>query len=72
MGIIGKAVGAVKGFFVHWNSPGEGDYVSSKEIVCYSVGGIGVQFVAAMCYTIAMQASCLLIGSEYSGSETTR
>ena len=65
MGIIGKAVGAVKGFFVHWNSPGEGDYVSSKEIVCYSVGGIGVQFVAAMCYTIAMQASCLLIGSVY-------
>ena len=65
MGIIGKAVGAVKGFFQHWNTPAEGDYVSSKEVVAYSVGGIGVQFVAAMAYTIAMTANCILVGSIY-------
>ena len=65
MGIIGKAVGAVKGFFQHWNTPAEGDYVSSKEVVAYSVGGIGVQFVAAMAYTIAMSANCILVGSIY-------
>ena len=65
MGIIGKAVGVVKGFFQHWNTPAEGDYVSSKEVVAYSVGGIGVQFVAAMAYTIAMTANCILVGSIY-------
>ena len=65
MGIIGKAVGAVKSFFRHWNKPAEGDYVSSKEVVAYSVGGMGVQFVAAMAGTIALSANCILIGSVY-------
>lgn len=65
MGIVSKAVGVVKSFFRHWNSPAEGDYVSSKEVVAYSVGGIGVQFVAVMAYTVSMSAQCVLVGSIY-------
>ena len=47
-GFIMGILGAVKRFFVdNWKKPAEGNYVSSREVVCYSAGGIGVQFIAA-------------------------
>lgn len=42
--IFQKAGFLVKDFFAHWNTPAkEGYYLSNKEFVAYSVGGMGVQ-----------------------------
>lgn len=65
MNIINKAGEVVKDFFRHWNKPAEGNYVGNKEVVAYSVGGMGVQFVAAISSSILLQANCILIGSVY-------
>lgn len=65
MQIVDKAVGVVKDFFRHWDKPAEGNYVGNKEIIAYSVGGMGVQFVAAIAAQILLQANCLLIGTVY-------
>ena len=59
MQIVDKAVGVVKDFFRHWDKPAEGNYVGNKEIIAYSVGGMGVQFVAAIAAQILLQANCL-------------
>lgn len=55
----------VKDFFAHWNKPAKGKYVSNKETIMYSVGGMGVQFIAAMAGYVALSANCYLIGSIY-------
>lgn len=42
--IFQKAGFLVKDFFAHWNTPAkEGYYLSNKEFLAYSVGGMGVQ-----------------------------
>lgn len=65
MNIINKAGNVVKDFFRYWNKPAEGNYVGNKEIMAYSVGGMGVQFVAAISASILLQANCILIGTVY-------
>ena len=60
-----SAINLIKGFFQQWNKPGEGKYISSKELVAYSVGGMGVQFIVAIQGFITLSASCLLLGSVY-------
>ena len=68
---MNKIFGVVKDFFVHWNAPAEGKYVPSKEIVAYSVGGMGVQFIASISAMILMNANCILLGSIYGMKPTT-
>ncbi|MDE5616738.1 MAG: MFS transporter [Clostridia bacterium] len=72
---IGNAVGnilnAVKSFFAHWNRPSEGKYVPSKETVAYSVGGMGVQFLAIICGQVTLASTCLLLGSIYGMKPST-
>ncbi len=63
---FGSVLGAVKSFFTHWSTPAEGNYVPSKEIVAYSVGGMGVQFIATISSLVTMNAGCILLGSIYS------
>lgn len=65
MQIVSKVGNVVKDFFRHWNKPGEGNYVANKETIAYSLGGMGVQFIAAIAGQILLQANCLLIGSVY-------
>ncbi len=62
---MSKLVNMIKGIFLHWNKPADGRYVSNKEIAAYSVGGIGVMFVAAVVGQIALSTNCLLLGSIY-------
>ena len=65
-GLIMGVLGAVKRFFVdNWKKPAEGNYVSGREVVCYSVVCMGVQFIAAMAAVVPLNASCLLLGSLY-------
>ncbi len=47
----------------HWNTPPKGRYVPYKEILAYSVGGIGVKSVIYIVYDIALSATSLLAGS---------
>lgn len=62
---MSKIVNAVKGIFLHWNKPADGRYVSNKEIAAYSIGGMGVMFVAAVVGQIALSSGCLLLASIY-------
>lgn len=57
---IKQTVSSVK---EHWNSPPEGRYIPYKEILAYSVGGIGVKFVIYTVYYISLTATSLLAGS---------
>ena len=50
---------------MQWSKPAKGNYVSIKEMAAYSIGGIGVQFIAAVVGYIGMSAGSLLIGSVY-------
>lgn len=62
---MGKIKSLVSNFVSHWNKPAAGRYVSYKEVAAYSVGGMGVQFIAAMMGNISMTASCILVGSVF-------
>ncbi|MCC8016156.1 MAG: MFS transporter [Clostridiales bacterium] len=47
----------------NWNKAPDGKYIPYKEIVSYSVGGIGVKFLIQVCYYIALSGTSLLSGS---------
>lgn len=64
--LIQSVINLVKGFFQCWNKPAEGKYITSKELVAYSVGGMGVYFIGAINALVTLSASCLLLGSVYS------
>ena len=49
----------------HWHTPAEGKYISYKEFVSYSVGGIGVNTINALFGYVGLSANCLLLGSAY-------
>lgn len=57
--------GKIKWVTSQWSKPAKGNYVTIKEMAAYSIGGIGVQFIAAVVGYIAMSAGSLLIGSVY-------
>ena len=57
--------GKIKWVTSQWNKPAKGNYVTIKEMAAYSLGGIGVQFIAAVVGYIGMSAGSLLIGSVY-------
>lgn len=59
----GKIKGITTNFREHWNTPPEGRYIPYKEILSYSVGGIGVKFVIYTIYYIGLSATSLLAGS---------
>lgn len=57
---IKQTVSSVK---EHWSTPPEGRYIPYKEILAYSVGGIGVKFVIYTVWYISLSAISLLAGS---------
>lgn len=61
--IFHKAGNALKGIKDHWNTPAEGKYIPYKEVVSYSVGGIGVKFVIYVVCYIGLSGTSLLAGS---------
>lgn len=64
-GLFQKAKGAVLNIKNHWKHPADGRYVSYKEIAAYSIGGVGVHFIAAMVGQVGLTVNCLLIASVY-------
>ena len=59
---IKQTVSSVK---EHWSTPPEGRYIPYKEILAYSVGGIGVKFVIYTVWYISLSATSLLAGSAF-------
>lgn len=57
---IKQTVSSVK---EHWSTPPEGRYIPYKEILAYSIGGIGVKFVIYTVWYISLSATSLLAGS---------
>lgn len=57
---IKQTVSSVK---EHWSNAPEGRYVPYKEIMAYSVGGIGVKSVIYTVYYIGLSATSMLAGS---------
>lgn len=58
-----KIKGTISSVKEHWSKPPEGRYVPYKEILAYSVGGIGVKSVIFTIYYIGLSATSLLAGS---------
>lgn len=48
---------------LHWNEPKKGNYMSFKEIVAYSGGGIGVKFIGLMAFNMILSSTNGLIGN---------
>ena len=48
---------------LHWNRPAKGNYVSYKELVNYSIGGIGRNMVVYLLTYMGLAASNTLLGS---------
>lgn len=63
MNVVEKAKGLISSVKTHWNTPPEGRYIPYKEIMSYSVGGIGVKFVISIAYYIGLSGTNLLAGS---------
>ncbi|MGN1417716.1 MAG: MFS transporter, partial [Acutalibacteraceae bacterium] len=63
MKIVEKAKGAVSSVKTYWKTPPEGRYIPYKEIMSYSVGGIGVKFLISVVYYIGLSGTNLLAGS---------
>ena len=54
--IFSKVGFFVKDFFAHWNTPPkEGYYLSNKEFLAYSVGGMGVQGMGILTLVLCNQ-----------------
>ena len=64
-----KLVNMVKGVFTeirtHWSKPAKGKCISYKEMMAYSVGGMGVNFIAPLVFYITLGAGSLLVGSTF-------
>lgn len=58
-----KIGGLVKDVKMYWNEPPKGRYMSFKEILSYSGGGIGVKFLAVMATNMILSATNVLIGN---------
>ena len=58
-----KAKGVVSNVKTHWSTPPKGRYVPYKEILAYSVGGIGVKSLVYTIWYIGLSATSLLAGS---------
>lgn len=55
----------VKTLASQWNTPAKGNYVPLKEVCAYSIGGMGLQFLAALAGYLAMTAGTFLTGAVY-------
>lgn len=58
-----KISGLVRDVKMYWNEPPKGHYMSFKEILSYSGGGIGVKFLAVMATNMILSATNVLIGN---------
>ncbi len=61
-GLTANAKDALKKAKSQWKVPGEGKYVSYKEMAAYSVGGAGVYFITALVGKITLDAGSMIVG----------
>lgn len=63
MKIINKAKGFITSFSAHWKTPPEGRYMSNREILSLSFGGIGVRFIVYCVSNMIIAIGNTLIGN---------
>lgn len=61
--LVGKGKNALENVVTYWNKPAKGEYVSYKEIINYSVGGMGQTMVLYLTGFFGFGISNLLIAS---------
>lgn len=61
--LVGKGKNALENVVTYWNKPAKGEYVSYKEIINYSVGGMGQNMVLYLLGFFGFGISNLLIAS---------
>lgn len=61
--LVGKGKNALENVVTYWNKPAKGEYVSYKEIINYSVGGMGQNMVLYLTGFFGFGISNLLIAS---------
>ncbi len=60
---MGKISNILKTIKSNWSTAPEGSYVPYKEIVSYSVGGMGVYFITAIVGMIGLSAGSMIVGA---------
>ena len=63
MKILHRIKATIHRFVLHWNTPGEGRYMSNKEIFSLSFGGIGVRFIVFCVSNMILAVGNTLIGN---------
>ncbi len=63
MKLVSKGLGILKDVKAHWKSPAEGNYMSFREIVAYSVGGFGAYSVFTMAQQLLLSTTTVIIGN---------
>lgn len=57
-----KALDFLKTAKSQWSTPGEGKYVTYKEMLSYSVGGAGVYFIISLVGKITLDTGSMIVG----------
>lgn len=63
MSLVTKARETVADVRTHWSYPAKKKYIPYKELAAYSIGGIGVQFVAAMAGVVVFTGVSMVVGA---------
>lgn len=61
-GLKSKITDFLKTAKSQWHTPGEGKYVSYKEMAAYSVGGAGVYFIISLVGKITLDSGSMIVG----------
>ncbi len=63
MKLVEKGKSIITNVKNNWNSPPEGKYIPYKEILSYSVGGVGVKLIVQLVLYIVLSGTSMLAGS---------
>ena len=58
-----KVTGIVDNVKYYWKEPPKGKFMSFKEIVAYSFGGIGAYFIICMCQNLIVNTTNMFVGA---------
>ncbi len=68
--VIQKALGLIDNVRYYWKEPPKGRYMSYKEVVAYSFGGIGAYFVIQLGSTLIVSTTNMIVGGAIGVSPT--
>ncbi len=63
MNLINKGIGMLKDVKTYWKKPPEGKYMTFREIMAYSVGGMGAYSIFTMAQALLLSTTNVIIGN---------